>query len=204
MSWWDWGARLAESTQQQSSMSADPRAQPRSTRLVERNIAALLAQRRKDEKQLGWQEKLADRVTAFAGSMLFVWLHLGVYTAWIIINLGWTPGVPRFDPSFVILAMEASVEAIFLSTFILITQNRMQAQADRRADLNLQISLLAEHEVTRLVQMVSEMAKRMDLPVARQPDLEELKQDVHPEEVLETLEQQESDSKLPTSYVSGR
>jgi uncharacterized membrane protein len=193
MSWWDWGARLAESTQQQSSMSADPRAQPRSTRLVERNIAALLAQRRKDEKQLGWQEKLADRVTAFAGSMLFVWLHLGIYTAWIIINLGWTPGVPRFDPSFVILAMEASVEAIFLSTFILITQNRMQAQADRRADLNLQISLLAEHEVTRLVQMVSEIAKRMDLPVARQPDIEELKQDVHPEQVLETLEQQESD-----------
>jgi uncharacterized membrane protein len=80
--------------------------------------------------------------------MPFVGLHLGVYTAWIVINLGRTPGVPRFDPSFVILAMEAFVEAIFPSTFIPITQNRMQAQADRHADLNLQISLLAEHEVT--------------------------------------------------------
>ena len=85
--------------------------------------------------------------------------------------------------------MVASVEAIFLSTFILITQNRMQAHADRRADLNLQISLLAEHEITRLVQMVSEMGRRMDLDVARQPELEELKQDVRPEQVLETLEQ---------------
>jgi uncharacterized protein DUF1003 len=60
--------------------------------------------------------------------MPFVGLHLGVYTAWIVINLGRTPGVPRFDPSFVILAMEAFVEAIFPSTFIPITQNRMQAQ----------------------------------------------------------------------------
>jgi uncharacterized membrane protein len=170
-------------------MSVNQRDQPSSTRLVERNIAALVAQRRKDEKQLSWQEKLAHRITAFAGSMLFVWLHLGVYTLWIVINLGWMPGLPRFDPSFVILAMEASVEAIFLSTFILITQNRMQAHADRRADLNLQISLLAEHEITRLVQMVSEIGKRMDVPVARQPELEELKQDVRPEHVIETLEE---------------
>jgi|SoiMethySBSTD1v2_1073268.scaffolds.fasta_scaffold454375_1 uncharacterized membrane protein len=170
------------------SMSNHPH-QPSSTRLVERNIAALLAQRREDEKELSWQEKLADRITAFAGSMPFVWLHLGVYSLWIAINVGWTPGLPRFDPSFVILAMVASVEAIFLSTFILITQNRMQAHADRRADLNLQISLLAEHEITRLVQMVSEMGRRMDLDVARQPELEELKQDVRPEQVLETLEQ---------------
>jgi uncharacterized membrane protein len=173
-------------------MSPDRHTQPSSTRLVERNIAALLDRRRREDDQLSWQEKLADRVTTFAGSMPFVWLHLGVYTVWIVINLGWMPGVPRFDPSFVILAMEASVEAIFLSTFILITQNRMQAQADRRADLNLQISLLAEHEITRLVQMISEIAKRMDLATARQPDIEELKQDVHPEEVLETLDEHDA------------
>ena len=61
------------------------------------------------------------------------------------------PGVPRWDPSFVVLAMMASVEAIFLSTFVLISQNRMAAAADKRADLDLQISLLAEHEVTKLV-----------------------------------------------------
>lgn len=72
-----------------------------------------------------------------------------VYGFWILANLGWIPGVPKFDPTFVVLAMEASVESLFLSTFILITQNRMMAQADKRADLNLQISLLSEHEVNR-------------------------------------------------------
>ena len=67
---------------------------------------------------------------------------------WIVANLDWVPGVPAWDPSFVVLAMAASVEAIFLSTFVLISQNRMAA--DKRADLDLQVSLLAEHEVTRL------------------------------------------------------
>jgi uncharacterized membrane protein len=87
--------------------------------------------------------------------------------------------------------MEAPVEAIFLSTFILITQNRMMAEADRRADLNLQISLLAEHEVTRLIQLVSEMAKKMGIEAARDPEVKELSQDVRPEMVLETLEKNE-------------
>lgn len=62
-------------------------------------------------------------------------MHGFIYGAWIIANLGLVPDVRAFDPSFVVLAMIASVEAIFLSTFILITQNRMAAAADRRAEL---------------------------------------------------------------------
>jgi uncharacterized membrane protein len=91
----------------------------------------------------------------------------------------------------VILAMEASVEAIFLSTFILITQNRMMAQADKRADLNLQISLLAEHEITRLIKVVSEIGEQMNVQAAKHPELRELKQDVQPEHVLDTIEKHE-------------
>lgn len=82
--------------------------------------------------------------------MLFVYLHLVLFGGWIITNVKWSP-LPKFDPSFVILAMFASVEAIFLSTFVLITQNRLANQASRRAELDLQISLLSEHEITRLV-----------------------------------------------------
>ena len=71
--------------------------------------------------------------------------------------------------------MFASVEAIFLSTFVLITQNRMAAQADRRADLDLHISLLAEHEVTRLITLVSTIAERMGIaPAVNKPELAEL------------------------------
>lgn len=159
--------------------------------VVERNIQALLARRQAEERALGWQDRVAEFVTRFSGSMLFVYLHLVLYGAWIVVNLGWIPFLRPFDPSFVILAMEASVEAIFLSTFILITQNRMMALADRRADLNLQISLLAEHEVTRLIKMVAEMARQMGLPAADDPEVSELARDVRPEKVLETMEKHE-------------
>lgn len=159
--------------------------------VLERNIQALLDRRRAEDKALSLQERIADRVTRFTGSIAFVYLHLVIYGAWIAINLGWVPGVAKFDPSFVILAMEASVEAIFLSTFILITQNRMMAQADKRADLNLQISLLAEHEVTRLLQLVRDIACKLDIPAAHQAELDALEQDVAPEEVLDTIERHE-------------
>ncbi len=73
--------------------------------------------------------------------MAFVYIHLALFGLWIIWNLGWL-GLKPFDKSFVILAMFASVEAIFLSTFVLISQNRMNVQADKRAALDLQVSLL--------------------------------------------------------------
>jgi uncharacterized membrane protein len=158
--------------------------------VVERNIQALLARRMQDEQRLGWQDRLADRITRFTGSMRFVYLHILLYGAWIVLNLGWLPIKP-FDPTFVILAMEASVEAIFLSTFILISQNRMTAQAAARADLDLQISLLAEHEITRLIAMVTEIGNRMGVDSAKNPELDELARDVAPEQVLDTIQEQE-------------
>lgn len=130
---------------------------------------------------------MADRITRFTGSITFVVLHLILFGLWIVANLGWLP-VKRFDPSFVVLAMFASVEAIFLSTFVLISQNRMQALADARADLDLQVSLLAEHEITRLVSLVSAMAKHMDIDEADNPELAELARDVAPERVLDEIE----------------
>jgi uncharacterized membrane protein len=79
-------------------------------------------------------------------------------------------GLKPFDPSFVTLAMVASVEAIFLSTFVLISQNRSNILFDKRADLNLQVSLLAGHEVTRLITLVSVIARKMDIGDAWNPE----------------------------------
>jgi uncharacterized membrane protein len=81
------------------------------------------------------------------------------------------------------------VEAIFLSTFVLISQNRMAAAADKRADLDLQINLLAEHEVTKLVHMVSEISRHLGLHHLEDEHVEELKRDVAPEAVLDAIEQ---------------
>lgn len=170
--------------------------EPRTTSLggvMERNIAALLARRRRDEDRRAWQDRVAATISRFAGSMRFVYIHVVLFGAWIVVNLGWIPGAPRFDPSFVVLAMFASVEAIFLSTFVLITQNHMAVEADRRADLDLQISLLSEHEVTRLITLTTAIARHMDLPEGREPELEELAQDVKPERVLDEIERRECD-----------
>jgi uncharacterized membrane protein len=156
--------------------------------VLERNIHALDERRKREEKQATSQEKLAEAITRFTGSMLFVYIHLAIFGFWIIANLGWIPGVPRWDETFVVLAMWASVEAIFLSTFVLISQNRMQAAADKRADLDLQISLLAEHEVTKLVTLVSVMAERMGVRTEVDHELDEITQDVAPEAVLDEIE----------------
>ena len=155
--------------------------------VVERNIRALIERRQAEDSAKRLDERLADRITGFAGSMRFVWLHAVLFGAWILANTGWLP-VPKFDPSLVLLAMFASVEAIFLSTFVLISQNRMAALADKRADLDLQISLLAEHEITRVVALVTEMGHRMGIDEAHDPELTELSEDVHPEHVLDRIE----------------
>src|SRR5687768_15496367 len=162
-------------------------------RVVDRNIRALLAHRQEQQGSRSRQERIADAVTRFTGSMRFVYIHLVVFGTWIAINIGWLPFVPRFDPSFVVLAMVASVEAIFLSTFVLISQNRMAALADKRADLDLQVSLLAEHEITRLITLVTAMAERMGVDQAHDPERSELPRDLRPEKVMETMEAHERD-----------
>jgi uncharacterized membrane protein len=155
---------------------------------LERNILALQERRRTEAANASTEERIAQAITRFTGSMLFVYLHLAVFGFWIVANLGWVPGVPRWDESFVVLAMMASVEAIFLSTFVLISQNRMAAAADKRADLDLQINLLSEHEVTKLVAMVAEISKHLGLHHVAGEDVEELKRNVAPEAVLDAID----------------
>jgi uncharacterized membrane protein len=168
---------------------SSPGRQSELTGIVHRNIRALVEERRKLEAGLSRQQRIADAITRFAGSMLFVYLHVLLYGGWILINVGLVPGVEPFDPfPFVMLAMAASVEAIFLSTFVLISQNRMAEMANQRADLDLQISLLAEHEITHLIRMVDGIAGRLGVEDGRGDHLEELKRDVAPEKVLEEME----------------
>jgi len=157
------------------------------------NIAALQEHRAREQRDASFNTRLANAITSFAGSITFVAIHLVAYGLWIAINLGWIPGVPRFDPSFVTLAMEASVEAIFLSTFVLISQNRMAATADRRADLDLHINLLAEHELTKLTVLVAAIAEKLDVRSEADNELGEITQDVQPITVLDELDARDKD-----------
>jgi len=162
--------------------------------VVERNIKALIHRKHQEERNKKWHDLIADSITKFAGSFTFVLIHLVLFLLWVVINLGWTP-LPKFDPSFVILSSFASVEAIFLSTFVLISQNRMAALADKRADLDLQVSLLAEREITRLVTLVKAIAEKLDIDKSQDPELPELEIDVNPEKVLDFIQAKEEEIK---------
>lgn len=155
-------------------------------RVLDSNINVLELRRRREEEQAGLEQRISHRITNFAGSMLFVYVHLAFYGFWILANLGWL-SVEPWDPSMVGLAMIASVEAIFLSTFVLITQNRMAKSADRRAELDLQISMLSEHEITRLMTLLSAIAKT--LGVEQAPDEAEVEQDIAPERIMDSIEE---------------
>lgn len=177
-------------------MSSARQQQGAMTHVVERNIEALLERQRQQSRARGVQERLADAVTHATGRLGFVYVHLAAILAWVCINLGWTPLEP-FDPTFVLLATIASVEAILLTAFVLMTQNRMQVDADRRADLDLQISLLTEHELTRLVKLVGELANRLGVDPAADPELREIERDVAPEQLLDTLEAKKQQYEKP-------
>jgi uncharacterized membrane protein len=160
--------------------------------VLHRNIEALRREREARRDSAGFEDRLAGVVTRFAGSMAFVYLHLALVGFWVAWNLGLV-GLPVVDPSFVILATIASVEAIFLSTFVLIAQNRASEEADRLADLDLQINLLAEHEITRVLRLTTRIADHLGIEESRAPDLTELQQVVVPEQVLQRIEELEDE-----------
>jgi uncharacterized membrane protein len=160
--------------------------------VLDKNINALLAARHAEVRHRTLADRLSDAITGFTGSMRFVLIHAVLFSLWILWNLGLVPGLTPFDPTFVVLAMLASVEAIFLSTFVLISQNRMQALAERRAELDLQISLLAEHEVTKLVSLLDAVARKVGVETRSDLDLQDAKRDVDPNEVLEAISQRDA------------
>jgi len=164
---------------------------PHLAEAVDRNIKALMEVRRQMEKNKNPGDKLANRITMFSGSMIFVYLHIAWFGIWIAVNLGFTEIAP-FDPfPFGLLTMIVSLEAIFLSAFVLISQNRMAEISDKRADLDLHINLLAEYEITKILRLVDAIADHLKLKEGSDPELVELEEEVHPQSVLRAIEARE-------------
>jgi len=91
------------------------------------------------------QDRVADAITRFAGSMSFVYLHVGWFAVWIVLNAGLVGSAVVFDDfPFGLLTMIVSLEAIFLSTFVMISQNREATRAEVRANLDFETNLTAE------------------------------------------------------------
>ena len=164
---------------------------PQSTRLsglLTRNVAAvakmeaaLLGERSRGAQVIRW-------VVRRVGTPVSAVLHFGLFGGWVAWNLGPLPGPLRFDPApFPILELIVSTEAILLGILILASQNRLQEEEDQRSHLGLQISLLAEAETTRVIHMLDHVCKHFGIESASGDEIDELKLDTDPEEIVETL-----------------
>lgn len=145
------------------------------------------------EEEAGRQRSLGERVsdvfTRSMGSMTFAVFHLMLFAVWFSVNLGVTP-FPVFDPfPFGILTLIVSAEGVLLAIFVLITQNRMSRQANQRAHLNLQISLLAEQETTKLLQKVQSIQDRLGIePTPLDREAQKLSEETHIETLVSELQ----------------
>jgi uncharacterized membrane protein len=162
---------------------------PRSVEeLMRRNVETIcrLEEAAKEPQSVG--DRVADFITFFCGSMTFVWVHVAWFGFWIGANI-LLPKDSRFDPyPFEFLTLIVSLEAIFLSTFILISQNRDSRLADRRNHLDLQVNLLSEQENTKMLQMLEAIARRVGADIGSDPDLQILEEATDPERLAEQID----------------
>ena len=161
---------------------------PALSNVIERNIRTIIDLRLQAARVRGLQDRLADTITTFSGRMVFVYAHIVWFGLWFVLNTG-RFGVPPFDPfPYGLLTMVVSLEAIFLATFVLISQNRLSAEAEHRADLDLHIGLLTEHELTRVLQMLDIMQDKMGIKNHADSELADLEMETRPEDVLAEID----------------
>ena len=157
---------------------------PALSKVIERNIRTIIHLRTKAARERSLQARIADTITSFSGRMVFVYVHIIWFALWILLNTG-RFGMRVFDPfPYGLLTMLVSLEAIFLSTFVLISQNRLSEETERRADLDLHIGLLTEHELTRVLQMLDAIQDKLDIVDHANSELADLEMETKPEDVL--------------------
>jgi uncharacterized membrane protein len=158
---------------------------------VTETIEEIVRLENKDHEHMGFSDELASWITAFSGSMHFVWLHVAWFTLWMAINIAYLIFQP-FDPyPFGLLTMIVSLEAIFLSTFVLITQNKQALAADRRAKVDLQVNLIAEREVTKLLELVNHVHEHLGTSPVHDHEVEEMQKPTHVEKLAEAIDEAE-------------
>jgi uncharacterized membrane protein len=144
--------------------------------------------RLKASKERHLADRVADAITDFSGQLAFVYIHIIWFSAWVLFNSGQF-GIKPFDPfPYGFLTMVVSLEAIFLSTFVLISQNRFSEEAESRANLSLQIGLLTEHEVTRCLQMLDAIQDKIGIENDEDSTLADLEMETKPEDVLAEID----------------
>lgn len=135
-------------------------------------------------------DRVASFVARFCGSIHFVWIHAVVFGAWFVLNS--VPGLPHWDPyPFTFLTMWASTESIFIASFILIAQNYAMRLSERRAQLDLQVNLLAEQETTKTLQMLEAIARAVGAQSGTDPEVAALAEATRLESLARQIDETE-------------
>jgi uncharacterized membrane protein len=164
--------------------------------VTQRNIEAIAQLEQELHRQRTLVDRVSDRITSFVGSVQFVIAHAAVILGWVLLN-SLLPRAAAFDPfPFNFLNLTLAIEAVLLSTFVLMSQNRQNHQADRWAHLDLQVSLLAEQETTKMLQMLQQICDHLGMKqVKRDKELREMVQTTHVEVLVEELDQAREDAR---------
>jgi uncharacterized membrane protein len=160
------------------------------------NIRAIIDLERKALATSSRSARVSDAVSRFAGSLRFVLCHLTAFVAWALWNALAPEGV-RFDPyPYGLLTFIVSMEGVLIATFVLIAQNRMAVQSDRRDHLNLQVDLLAEQEMTLMLRMLRRISERLNIEPesAEEERAEKLGEETNVYELMQALEKELPDS----------
>ena len=178
---------MARVNKPQSSPSSPDYHAPRTVEdVTERNVQTILELEEAAKANRSDANRIADFIAHFCGSMTFVWVHVVWFAGWILAN---SLPIRHFDPfPFTFLTLVVSLEAIFLSTFILISQNHETALSERRNQLDLQINLLTEQENTKMLRMLERIAEKVGARTDDDPTLQVLDQATHPEKLVEQIE----------------
>lgn len=178
--------------------------------IVRKNTVAIAEMQRKITEARTIGGRIADGITDFTGSMVFVYVHVVWFAVWILLNVGLIhiPRISEFDPfPFQLLTMVVSLEAIFLSTFVLISQNRLACASEKRAELDLQVNLLAEQKATKVLEMLDQITEQLDQVGSRfnfkpDPEVKALKVSPEPQEVLQVIEETVKDDSKEAKKLS--
>ena len=156
-------------------------------KIIRRNVERIRGMERWSKRQRTFADRVAESVARFCGQMSFVWIHAALFAAWIAWN---TLSSQRFDPyPFTFLTLCVSLEAIFLSAFILIAQNYEMRLTERRTQLDLQINLLSEQENTKMLVLLQAIARKMGALEEDDPEIAALAEAVRPETISQEIEE---------------
>jgi uncharacterized membrane protein len=158
--------------------------------LTRRNVELIRKLEDSAKEERTSSDLVAETIANFCGSMTFVWVHVVWFGLWILINV--VPGIKHIDPfPFTFLTLVVSLEAIFLSTFILISQNHDTKISERRNHLDLQINLLSEQENTKMIAMLQAIADKVGADFNQDSHLQALSEETEPEKLVELIEARE-------------